>query len=182
MPGTAIANLCTWEDFPMRIPTARQFGFFGWLALGIGLAASLALFEPRRGAARRARIRDKLSSRRRRIGNGARGLLVDAGHRLRGVVHDARGRLRERRINDVLLEDRVRAQMSRTVSHPGALRIKAVNGCIEISGPILRREVGELVDRIRSVRGVKDVVERLDVQDESGSEPWLQGAGSRQAR
>jgi hypothetical protein len=47
---------------------------------------------------------------------------------------------------------------------------------------VLRHEVDGLVDRIRSVRGVKDVVERLDVHDEPGNEPALQGAGSRQAR
>jgi hypothetical protein len=127
-------------------------------------------------------IRDKFSSRTRRIGSSARGLLIDGRNRLRGMAHEARARLRERRINDVLLEDRVRAQMGRAVSHPAALQIKAVNGCIEISGPILRREVGELIDTIRSVRGVKNVVERLDLHDEPGNQPALQGAGSRQAR
>jgi hypothetical protein len=167
----------------MRRPAGFSFGPLGWLALGVGLAAAgFTLFDPRRGGARRAMIRDKVASRARKVREEGRGLLIHAADRIRGAIHETRARFDEGGISDSVLEDRVRAQMGRAVSHPGGLRIKAVDGCIEIAGPVLRHEVDGLVDRIRSVRGVKDVVERLDVHDEPGNEPALQGAGSRQAR
>ena len=87
--------------------TLARFGFLGWLALGIGLGVGgLALSDPRRGAARRTMIRDKLSSRARRIREGTRGLLIHAGDRLRGVIHETKGRFDERGDSHETLEDR----------------------------------------------------------------------------
>ena len=161
---------------------ARSYGSLGWLALGAGLAsAAFTFLDPQRGAARRAMLRDKTASALRRLGRHARGQLLDARLRLRGRAHELRARLREREVDDAVLEDRVRAQIGRVVSHPRALRVAALDGCIEVSGPVLAHEVDALLEGIRSVRGVKAVAQQLDIHDEPGREPALQGEGSRQA-
>jgi hypothetical protein len=168
------------RNFGFRRARSRRSGRLGWLALGAGLATlGLALFEPTRGAARRAALREKTSSGLRRVREGTRGRLSDARARARGALHELRARFEEGEVSDSVLEERVRAKMGRAVSHPGALRVSAAQGCVEISGPVLADEAGELIDSIRGVRGVKDVVDRLDVHESAGNEPALQGAASR---
>jgi hypothetical protein len=167
------------EDIAMRRSSRRsasgRFGFLGWLVLGAGLASlGFTLFDPARGAARRAMLRERTSSTVRRIGGQTRGRLLDASSRVRGRVQKLRARLSEGEVPDPVLEERVRAQIGRAVSHPGALRVSAVRGCVEITGPVLAGEVEDLVEGIRAVRGVKDVVERFDVHEEAASEPSLQ--------
>jgi osmotically-inducible protein OsmY len=143
-----------------------------WLGLGVGVGvAGAALLSPRRGAARRARLRDQARSRIRNLGADVRGRLIDARQRARGVIHEAGVRLSESDVSDRILEERVRAQIGRVVSHPAALRLTATDGCVEITGPVLMEEADSLVNAIRSVRGVKDVVDRLDVHDAPGSPP-----------
>lgn len=51
------------------------------------------------------------------------------------------------------------------------------NGVATLSGPVLAREVPLLIDRVLDARGVRDVVNRLDVHQESGTSPGLQGSG-----
>lgn len=175
--------------FSRRRSASERFGFLGWLALGAGLASlGLALFDPARGAARRAAIRDRttsaaktLGARTRSLGTRTRGRLLDTSSRMRGRIHELRARLSEGSVSDAIIEERIRAQIGRIVSHPGALRVSATRGCVEITGPVLAKEAEELVERIRGVRGVKDVVERLEVHEEAGSEPsFREIAGQRE--
>jgi hypothetical protein len=77
------------RDFGLRHPPpSRRLGPLGWLALGAGLATlGLTLFDPSRGAARRAMLRDKTSSSLRRLRNGAHDRLFDARERASGALH-----------------------------------------------------------------------------------------------
>jgi hypothetical protein len=146
-----------------------------WLALGAGLgAAAYALLDSRRGAARRAMLRDKASSRVRRLGKGVRGRWLDARMRLRGVAHEWNARFREREVEDEILEQRVRSRLGRAVSNPSALLVKALDGSVEISGPILAHEVPALREALLDVRGVKGVFEQLEVHEEPRDAPPLQ--------
>lgn len=169
-------NIAIPRNFAFRRSPSRPFGPLGWVALGAGLATlGVALFDPTSGAARRAMLRDKTSSSLRRLRDGARGRVLDARSRASGALHEMRTRLTEGAVADPILVKRVRAQIGQAVSHPGALRVSAVDGCVEITGPVLASEVDDLVSRIRAVRGVKDVVERFDVHEKAGSEPAFQG-------
>jgi hypothetical protein len=154
---------------------ARDFAPLGWLALGASLGvAGYTLLDPQRGAARRAMLRDKAVSRARRIGKGARGRWLDAGKRVRGMAHEWKARWREREVADDKLEQRVRARIGRAVSHPAALQIKTLDGCVEISGAILAHEVAALRSALVGVRGVKGVFEQLDVYETPDGIPTLQ--------
>ena len=145
-----------------------------YIAVGIGLGAGgAALFEPRRGAARRARVRDKIRSSARGLSTTAQGKARDVQARMRGVLHEARARASEEGMADEILVERVRAQIGRPVSHPRALQVFARDGCVELRGDVFEGELRGLLSRVRSVRGVKDVVDRLTVHDTPDELPPL---------
>jgi hypothetical protein len=162
---------------------ARSLHPLRWFGLGVGVAvAALTLFDPRRGAARRAQLRDQALSRGRALASQARRHAIDLGRRAQGAVHEARARLEAGAVPDHVLAERVRAQLGRPVSHPGALEVEVHAGCVEVRGPILADEAQDLLARIRRVPGVKDVIDRLELHETPGNVPSLQGPGSRQAR
>jgi hypothetical protein len=76
------------RNFGFGRTPSRRYGPLGWLALGAGLATlGLTLFDPSRGAARRAMLRDKTSSSLRRLRDGAQDRLSDARSRASGALH-----------------------------------------------------------------------------------------------
>ncbi|HSC28615.1 MAG TPA: BON domain-containing protein [Vicinamibacterales bacterium] len=141
-------------------------------AAGAGLTY---LLDPARGARRRARLRDTMAHAstvtRRAISMTAR----DAVHRTYGTAASLRGALRQDRVDDVVLAERVRAKLGRYVSHPHALDVASHEGVVTIVGPILTVEAPRLLRAVRAVRGVHDVVDALERHDEPGSVPSLQG-------
>jgi len=128
-------------------------------------AACAALLDPRRGAARRALVRDKALSLARRAGREAvregRGLR----QRAQGLVHEARARANDQEVPDDVLVERVRAQLGRPVSHPRAIEVSACEGEVTLCGPILRGEAADLIDRVGRIRGVRSICNLLEVHD-----------------
>lgn len=142
------------------------------LSFALGAAAgSIAtlLLDPRRGAGRRALLRDKVTSRVREAKRAAEGRAADLRKRAQGRSYEL-AHAREEVPDDILVE-RVRAHMGRPVKHARALEVRAERGKVTLSGPILRDEVDGLLAAVRKVRGVKDVENRLDVHDQPGTHP-----------
>jgi hypothetical protein len=159
----------------------REIHPLWWVGLGMVLgAAGFSLFDPRGGAARRAKLRDKARSRGRDMVEEVHRRALDLKWRARGAIHEAKARLQEKGVPDDILEERIRSQIGRPVSHPSALHVKAWNGCVELSGPVLAREVAQLLTTVRRVRGVKEVLNHLQVHQTPEKVPGLQGLGSRQ--
>ena len=69
------------------------------LGLGAGVVAS-ALIDPRRGAARRAMIRDRTTSQVHHASERARKKSHQLGWRARGILHETRGRLSHELVDD----------------------------------------------------------------------------------
>lgn len=148
------------------------------LLLGAGIGATLMyFFDPDRGRRRRALVRDQAAH---------------AGHRMQGAVEAGARDLRNRAQgygasmrslseppSDQVLEERVRARIGRVVSHPSSVEVKATQGRITLSGPVLAHEVGLLIDHVLDVPGVQDVENRLEVHREPGNVPGLQGEPRR---
>jgi hypothetical protein len=151
-----------------------------WLAIGvaIGIIAE-ALFDPRQGAGRRARLRDGARGRARRIAQDVRGVARDVDARARGALHELRARRREHGVPDDVLVERVRAQIGKPVSHAGALEIAAHEGRVEVHGVVLVDEAESLLATVRRVRGVRDVVDCLDRRDAAGVAADAGEAGRR---
>jgi hypothetical protein len=168
----------------MRLVTLRSLRFAAGLLFGAGFATGLFLeylLDPQRGAARRALIRDRSFARGRHLKDDVYRRSLDLGHRLRGLVFEAKGRLTEGEIPDDILVERVRAQIGRPVSHARALHVSAHGGRVILGGPILAEEVPGLVSRIARVRGVRSIESRLDVfRDERSLESELGARGFRQ--
>jgi len=147
--------------------------FFYGAALGAGL---MYLFDPEMGNRRRALLRDQWT----RLGNVTQDtsgdVTNDLGNRLRGLVAEIQGRLSPQQVPDDVLEARVRSNLGRVVSHPGAITVAATGGRVTLSGPVLADEVSRLLASTRLVRGVTSVENQLDVHQTPDSVPGLQGS------
>ena len=141
-------------------------------AAGAGL---MYLLDPERGRRRRAIVRDRLVRAAHRTGDAVDATSRDVGNRARGVVAELRSRLANVEVSDGVLHERVRARIGSVIGHAGAIDIAVIEGQVSLRGPVLAGDVDRLVRRVRSVPGVREVINQLDVHDEPGGVPGLQG-------
>jgi uncharacterized membrane protein len=148
----------------------------GSLIAKVGLGAGLIYyFDPNRGNRRRAELQNALTHSakvtRRAIATTSR----DALNRTYGTAMALARVGRHENVDDAVLVERVRAKLGRLVSHPHAIRVVASTGVVTLSGPILKREVSQLLRGVDHIPGVHDVVNTLDVYEQPGNVPALQG-------
>ena len=135
--------------------------------MGIGAiagAATAMLFDPAAGRRRRALIRDKAVHAGKTVSGAVRGTALDLANRARGARASVGGLFRRGPVSDDVLVERVRAKLGRSVSHPHAVHVDALEGRVTVSGPILADEAASLLSAIRRVKGVSDVVDQLEKQ------------------
>jgi hypothetical protein len=146
--------------------------FLAGAAIGAGL---MFLLDPDRGNRRRALARDQVRRVGHRAGEELGAKARHFGNRARGAVASARSRLRSDQADDTVIEERVRAELGRVVSHPGPIVVTVEHGVVTLSGPILAREREELIGLVRGVRGVRDLEDRLETHESPAGVPGLQG-------
>ena len=146
------------------------------MIIGAGVGAGLMyLCDPQMGRCRRAVTRDKVVSLGHRIDDAVNVTSRDLTNRAVGLWAEMRSSITGNGVSDEVLAERVRAQLGGLVSHPSALDVRAAQGRVTLSGPVLRHEVDRLLKGVGSVRGVHTVENRLDMHDEPGNVPGLQG-------
>jgi uncharacterized membrane protein len=151
----------------------------GTLLTSFGLGAGLMYFlDPARGRRRRALVRDQIGHSAQISADALGATGRDLSHRAAGAAARIRGTLRHETVDDVVLVERVRAQLGRLVSHPHAIHIDAAEGRVTLRGPILRAEVNRLVNAIERVRGVREVINALEEHKQAGNVPGLQGGAA----
>jgi uncharacterized membrane protein len=151
-----------------------------WAIGGVGLGAGLMYWaDPRSGAARRAHAREKALHALHGVGCALKVVGRDMAHRARGLFYKARGRLQLEDVDDVTLEARVRSALGRVCSHPGAIRVACRHGRVELQGPILASEAKHVLTCVGHVRGVRELDDDLEVHEQAGSHPDLQGGVGR---
>jgi len=138
-------------------------------------AAAMYYFDPSRGRYRRALVRDQLVHTTHKAKRGIGVVGRDLRNRTIGTTAVVRSVFNSQPADDAVLEDRVRAALGRVVSHPASIEVESHDGVVTLKGPILAHEVEQLIACVRGVRGVRDVVDRLDVHTEPGHVPGLQG-------
>lgn len=144
------------------------------LVLGLGLGAALMfILDPDRGARRRALVRDKSIKLLRRSRREIHDRGEDIGNRIAGAAAETRGRLKDAPTNHQL-EERVRAELGHHVEHAKAIDVVADDGDVTLRGDVLRDELDEVLDTVRSVRGVRDVRSEMQVRNTPGDIPSLQ--------
>lgn len=150
---------------------------------GIGLGAGLMyLLDPDGGGRRRALARDKAVHGLKVGGQALRKTSIDVGNRTRGLVAEAGTRLRKVDAEDQVLEARVRAMLGHYVSHPSAIQVQCKDGRVILSGPVLASEVDKLLSKVKKVKGVHEVENRLEVHDSADDVPALHGGSSNGGR
>jgi hypothetical protein len=137
------------------------------------------MFDPDRGARRRALLRDKLVLTARKTRDGVDATARDLAHRTRGLIAATRGRFVPEQVDDATLTERVRARLGRVSLHAHALDVLANDGEIILRGPILAEEMPTVLAAINRVRGVKCVVNELEPHASAEGVPSLQGRGRR---
>lgn len=143
-------------------------------SLGLG-AGVMYFYDPNYGKRRRTLVSDKVNKTINDTDEAIDVALRDMRNRTRGVLAEMMGRLSDEGAPDWLIEERVRAELGRVVRHPGSIQVSADGGNISLRGPVLADEVERLVRRVGMVRGVKDVENQLDVHQQPGDIPGLQG-------
>ncbi|HWE22668.1 MAG TPA: BON domain-containing protein [Myxococcales bacterium] len=146
----------------------------GFLTGFVAGGVTVALLDPRRGAARRALLRDKGFSAVKDAAGMASRRAKDLRQRLHGVVYEAKARMSEQQVPDDILVERVRAQLGRPVSHPRAIEVRAENGCVVLSGPILAHEAEDLIRRVSKIPGVRSIESQLELHGDAGDVSSLQ--------
>jgi hypothetical protein len=147
---------------------------------GLGFGAALAfVFDPDRGARRRALVRDQFVRASRKTRDGLDATMRDVGNRSRGVAASVRGRLRHGDIDDRRLVARVRSVLGRHASHPRAIEVDAIGGEVRLHGPVLAGDVADIVGAVEAVPGVRSVRNLLETHDSAEGVPALQGRRRR---
>ena len=157
----------------------RNWSLAAAAALGAG---TMFMLDPNRGARRRALVRDKLVRAAHNTGEGLETTARDAANRARGAAAEVRGKVRREHVDDIRLAARVRSELGRFTSHPRAITVTAMDGRVEVEGPILSDEAERLLAAVRAVRGVASVEDRLERHDSAENVPALQGGSTRPGR
>jgi hypothetical protein len=157
-----------------------------WMLFTTGAAVGagvMCLLDPGRGSHRRALVRDQFVKASHKTAEGLDALSRDVANRARGMAAEAMSALHREHVGARKLEQRVRAELGRVVSHPRAIAVTASDdGLARLSGPILSEEADQALAAVRSVRGVYDVEDRLDRHDSPIGVPSLQGGRTRLGR
>jgi hypothetical protein len=150
---------------------------------GVGLGAGLMyLLDPDGGRRRRALARDKAVHGLKVSGKALRKTSADLGNRTRGLVAEAGSRLRKVSADDRKLEGRVRSKLGRHLSHPSALQVQCQDGLVILSGPVLASELDKVLAKVQKIKGVQDVESRLEVHESAECRTWRAAWRSTRAR
>lgn len=159
----------------LALTLRKRFPELGILA-GIAVGAGLAYFgDPYRGRRRRAHARDKVTHLTHAAEKAIDRSFRDLTNRAHGLFAEAIDTVIPSRVPDEILLDRVRTRLGRLVSHPGALNVRVAGSHVIVCGDVLTDEAPRLLAGLRSMNGVRDVIDELRLHDEPGTCPALQG-------
>jgi uncharacterized membrane protein len=130
----------------------------------IGVGAGLAyFFDPRQGDRRRALLRDKANSLVDRMDDSIYATVEDTRNKTRGVLSEWTAKLSNQDNPDWVLAERVRGALGRLSPHSRSVKVRADEGQIHLSGSILNDEKDAILKAASRTRGVRDVIDELEV-------------------
>lgn len=143
-------------------------------ASGLG-ALSMYVFDPDAGRRRRAWSRDKMIRLKREVEQAVWMTARDFQNRALGMVAECRALLLEGEVGDEVLAQRLRAKLGFLVRNPSSIAIQVDHGQVTLEGPVLSDETEQLIDMVKSMRGVRGVENRLEAHESPDNVPGLQG-------
>ena len=138
------------------------FAGIGVLAAG---AAAMYYMDPERGAQRRNECSQKMLSAFNRMFRKLDGLGKDVWNRTQGLAHEAKSHTTREQVDDRVLTERIRSEIGRCVANAGAIDVVSTDGTVIVSGYVQRSEHDPLLKCIWGVRGVNQLINRLDVRE-----------------
>jgi uncharacterized membrane protein len=138
---------------------------FAKTALGSFAAGAALMYftDPIRGKRRRMIVRDKVGAGLRDLTREVDKAKRDLRNRSQGLASLVRGFGGSREAAESVIEERVRSAMGRVMRHPHGVEVRVEPGGRVILGGRAREEhVDELLQRVRSVPGVREVVNALE--------------------
>jgi uncharacterized membrane protein len=130
----------------------------------IGLGAGVAyFFDPKQGESRRALLRDKANSLVNRMDDSIYAAVEDTRNKTRGVLSEWTAKLSNQDSPDWILGERVRNTLGRLTPHSRSVGVRANEGQIHLSGAILREEKDTILRAVSRTRGVRGVIDELQV-------------------
>jgi uncharacterized membrane protein len=154
----------------------KAVGLFSAVGVGAGL---MYLFDPDRGKRRRVEIGNKAKHINRIAADASVKTGRDVRNHLLGAVSQLESLVRHENVADDTLQARVRSKLGRIVSHPHAIEVKVADGVVRLSGPIFTDEAHPLLDCVVAIRGVRNIENCLELHDNAGDIPALQGGRRR---
>jgi len=73
------------------------------------------------------------------------------------------------------LSRKIRSAIRNLIANPGSITVRSRDGVVSLSGPIFKSEVIRLIERVRSIPGVKEIENRLEIHESAEGVPGLQG-------
>jgi uncharacterized membrane protein len=134
----------------------------------VGGAAAGALayyfFDGTAGRQRRRRLRDKLYSVEKRAESELARSARDLSNRAQGVAAILMHAKQTEAAPDEVVAERVRARIGHLLPH--SVEVQACNGEIVLEGSVPRERRERLLQEVKHVRGVHQVIDRLEASDE----------------
>lgn len=145
----------------------------------IGGIGAMFFLDPDTGKRRRALLRDQFARFRHRAPDALDNLSKHARDKAQGVVAETKRHFTDQSAPDEVLVARVRSEMGRYVSHPGAVTVTANGGAVTLSGAILAREAPSFVAAAMRLPGVEQLHDYLERYESADNIPDLQGGKTR---
>jgi uncharacterized membrane protein len=142
-------------------------------------AGGAYFLDPRLGRRRRARARDVVDHTVHEASRGMRGALRDLEHRAHGLITSLREQNGPHAMGDAAIVARVRSRLGHVCVHPHAVAVVCRDGVVELTGPVLRDDVQDVLRVAWTTVGVRDVVDRLERHATADGVPGLSGASRR---
>ena len=152
------------------------------LSLAGAGAAVMYFLDPDRGNRRRAFIRDKTVRIAKKSGSLFSKASRDLGNRTAGAFAETKSRWGTDTTDDDVLAERIRSKMGRVISHPSSVDISVRGGRVTASGDVLQSEFGDLMSCLYSVRGVRDVENKVKTHSSASEFTSEQERGTSRSR
>src|SRR5258708_8287478 len=150
-------------------------------ALGLG-AGLMYYLDPNVGKRRRARLKDAATGALHEGEHFLEAATRDLNNRAHGILAETQAVFRTEAVSDEVLAERVRAGLGRLVTRPHSIHVTVHDARVTLTGPIFFKEVKPLINAVWAIRGVSEVVDRMEPQDEDAETPSVNGATLKQGR
>lgn len=136
------------------------------MLIGLGVGALVMFYlDPARGRRRRALVRDKLIRAGNTTSEAIEGTRRDLANRVEGLKARWQRGNREELVDDVILTDRVRAELGRHTEHARNITVSACDGEVTLTGLLPTREAKRVARATWRVPGVRNVASLIDTDE-----------------